>query len=288
MGFEIFIDNEGNRYTDEEILINIFSKYEETKKDPQTYEDFQHQVKKIVMYYYKTFEKPEFDGLLTNFKNRYIYNENKLEEVHEPEEIEGLASVYDHIQSKIEEKNINIYLLLILHNILYSKTPYPEFGGDIRTNNCYLSNSSIETEDFQNIGQKLSDLYNYTKELAEKGIKLGKEKDINKIMDYVDECIILNAELIRIHPFTDGNGRITRSFLNIYFKLAGIPPTYIEPREQIEYQKAMRKAIIEKDYKFLQQFYYFKICDSIYELDIVNKIKNKDKPLSRTLKKTTI
>lgn len=40
----------------------------------------------------------------------------------------------------------------------------------------------------------------------------------------------------------------------------------------------MNKAISEKDYTNINQFYYYKICDSILELDLNQRIKQELKP----------
>ena len=40
---------------------------------------------------------------------------------------------------------------------------------------------------------------------------------------------------------------------------------------------ALLKAIVENDYTDIINFYYFKICDSIYELDIVPYLEKKNK-----------
>ena len=36
----------------------------------------------------------------------------------------------------------------------------------------------------------------------------------------------------------------------------------------------MNKAIVENNFSDLEQFYYYKICDSIIELDILKRIAN--------------
>ncbi len=36
------------------------------------------------------------------------------------------------------------------------------------------------------------------------------------------------------------------------------------------------KAMKKRDYASLNQFYYYKICDSIYDLDIAEELKKED------------
>ena len=68
-----------------------------------------------------------------------------------------------------------------------------------------------------------------------------------------------------------------RALVNLLFKLAGLPPIYVKLSEKDNYLKAMNKAIIEKDYSYINRFYYYKICDSILELDVNRRISNNKK-----------
>ena len=82
----------------------------------------------------------------------------------------------------------------------------------------------------------------------------------------------LNCKLIKIHPFFDGNGRTIRAFTNLLFIIANIPPIYIKAKERNEYGKVMNLALVYGDLSQIKRFYYYKICDSIYELDIKPKL----------------
>ena len=47
-----------------------------------------------------------------------------------------------------------------------------------------------------------------------------------------------------------------------------------KPGEKEEYIKAMNEGVVNHDYSSIYKFYYYKICDSIYELDIVKRNEN--------------
>ena len=104
--------------------------------------------------------------------------------------------------------------------------------------------------------------------LVSEGISLEKTHNVSELINYIDQCVILNCKLIKIHPFSDGNGRSVRAFMNLLFKLANIPPVYIENKEKYKYREAMYKALVEEDYTDIKDFYHFKICDSIMALDV--------------------
>jgi Fic family protein len=53
---------------------------------------------------------------------------------------------------------------------------------------------------------------------------------------------ILHMKMVQIHPFTDGNGRISRLLMNWVLRRAGYPMFYIENRDKANYYRAIEKA----------------------------------------------
>lgn len=90
----------------------------------------------------------------------------------------------------------------------------------------------------------------------------------DNIIDYISYCVIETTKMIREQPFFDGNKRTFRALLNLLFKARNIPPVYIKQRERKAYKKALYDAMKDEDYNELIVFYLFKICDSIFELDV--------------------
>ena len=111
-------------------------------------------------------------------------------------------------------------------------------------------------------------------------------KEIKKLIDWYnslslitfDDILDFHYKFELIHPFGDGNGRTIRGFTNKLFEDAGLPPIYIKANERTEYHKAMNLANNENDYTAIKQFYRYKVCDSIIELDINERLKEEEKP----------
>lgn len=264
----------------------LFEGYINRKKSKKLFDDSKIIPEIIILTYYTCIKKPFFNNIYEEFKNkyipeknfkeRYLYNENKLEDVHSKEEQQGLRLVYDYIQQKDNFDDISIYTLSDIHQILYSKAPYPEFGGRYRNDERYLPNSGIDVVSPSLIVHEMNRLRDETNKLIEKGKGLGENNEPQNLITYIDKCIELKCKLIKIHPFGDGNGRSIRAFTNILFRLANIPPIYIENKERDKYGIAMQAAIGANDMSKIKQFYYYKICDSIISLDINLNYLNDD------------
>ena len=261
-------------------ISDLFQEYVNRKREKRLFDRDYEIPELIILTYYACIQKPEFSHIyetfknryisvdsIKNFKERYIYNENKLENVHTKEEQLGLRRVYDFIREKDDLDNISIYTLTDIHEILYSLTPYPEFGGKYRNDLRFLPNSGVDLTPPCMIVHEMNSLRAEVNEIVAMGNKLGQNVEPNKIFDYIDKCVELKCKLIKIHPFGDGNGRSVRAFTNLLFKLANLPPIYIENRERVKYGEAMQAALGDEDTTKIKVFYYYKICDSIISLD---------------------
>ena len=227
-------------------------------------------------------DKQSFDTLKRSFIEHYIKNESDLEDIdysdiHGSIERAGLGVMYEYIHSEEIEKQkgrFNIWTLQDLHSKLYSLSPYPENAGKFRNDSAYLPGTGTELCGWYDIGDKLWELSPEVLKLEDHALEIvnSREKGLvneykEELFNYILDVIKLNCQLIKIHPFSDGNGRTIRGFTNKLFEDVGLPPVYIKPNERTEYQVAMNKANNEGDYDSINGFYLYKICDSIIELD---------------------
>ncbi|MDK0631119.1 Fic family protein [Clostridium perfringens] len=235
---------------------------------------------------YKLFFENESNFIWYKFKNDFIYNENKMEGVNiESEdvaelitdlriksqkseycnsqykdiiEVLGHSSVYDYILST--DTKISAFSILSLHNKLYQYAPYPEEGGKFRNSNNYVTQSKFETADYKEIMSLILELDEMVKNLLE-------EKDNLSISEYIDKVVEIHHKITVIHPFNDGNGRVSRAFLNWLFRLKNIPPVYLKYDKKAEYYDALKSADIEKDYDKLSVIFYKQIIYSMIQLN---------------------
>jgi len=102
-----------------------------------------------------------------------------------------------------------------------------EDAGKYRTTNVRIAGSSVTPPDFSKI-VILMDEY----------IKNIKELNIHPLK----KAAFIHYELARIHPFTDGNGRVTRLLTNLYIMEQGYPPIVLKKTERKLYYKVLHQA----------------------------------------------
>lgn len=264
---------------DDQLLVTMFLGYKYRKEHNILYQaDGNIPLQLIEIYYSKNRKRSDLDVLRRSFINKYIKSESEFEGVHNKDEILGLAEMYEYAHS-IPSSEFNVFNVASLHKMLYSKCPHPEVGGRLRTRGAILSGGgyNADTSDYQDIYFDLLKLEDVTAELLQAAREIRYSGDYSEIVPFVTSCVKLKSKLIMIHPFDDGNGRTIRCFINRILEEAGIPPIYVKKNEREEYLLAMNKANNDQDYSDLTTFYLYKICDSIIELDINDKVKEERK-----------
>lgn len=254
------------------IVNKLFEDYIEKKRTRTLYKTGLNTPKRLLIFYYLLNEENRHLNVNSEtFLKHYIASESILEYAHLNYEKEGLKAMYEYLLSDEIGKNFDIYTILDLHIKLFSKAPYPENAGHFRNDNVYLPNTGINLSDWRDIWQEVKSLEPNVEEIKNLG-KIVKENRAY-IFTYIDKCIKLKCDLIKIHPFFDGNGRTIRAFINKLFMDVDLPPIYISSQENMTYRRTMQKAIGEEnDYLSITKFYYYKICDMIIELE--RKYKN--------------
>ncbi len=62
------------------------------------------------------------------------------------------------------------------------------------------------------------------------------------------QAALLHGELVKIHPFVDGNGRTSRLLMNLDLMNHGFNPVIIKKEDRLEYYEALDKAHTTGDY----------------------------------------
>ena len=262
----------------------IFEGYKKRKHEKTlAVEDKEIPTKLIKLYYELHPNEVEFNNMKRSFIKKYAKNESELEgvndkDIHGQEEILGLGDMYEYMLTEEFDKYFSIYSLKDLHRKLFSHAPHPECAGVFRTRQAFLPGTGIELCEADRIYEKIHEVSGDADYLHEYSEFVKHGFDTTELLDYLDQCVELKVELIRIHPFSDGNGRTVRAFINKLMCDAGLPPIYVKSNERTEYHTAMNKALLDGDFSSIKAFYRYKVCDSIYELDIKDRLKYESMP----------
>ena len=62
------------------------------------------------------------------------------------------------------------------------------------------------------------------------------------------QAALLHGELVKIHPFIDGNGRTSRLIMNLHLMNHGYNPVIIKKEDRLEYYEVLDKAHTTGDY----------------------------------------
>lgn len=225
----------------------------------------------LYMYYLRYLSAKKFRLIIDDYKALYIDNEAVVEPNVTPEEKEGLGIIYDYIGDyDFENKQPNIFLDgMKMHMLLYSKCPFPEYGGKLRQEPVKLKDVNYDVPDAVDARSFFQGFITSTPKF-----------DSSDIFGYLNACVIASTKLIAVQPFTDGNKRTFRGVLNLMFAQAGIPPVYIKQSERALYKELLLKAIENEDYSGITRFYYFKICDAIVDLNMDHFMREYKSPES--------
>jgi Zn-dependent peptidase ImmA (M78 family)/fido (protein-threonine AMPylation protein) len=173
-------------------------------------------------------------------------------------EVCGHSSIYDHISST--DDKISAFSLLRLNQLLYQFSPFPEAAGAFRQTNNIVLRSNFETSDYYDIIAQIMEVDKEVKRLV---------SDIENISltDFIDSVVQIHHKMTVIHPFPDGNGRVSRAFLNWMFRIKGLPPVYLKHENKDRYLDALSKADDLGDFDPLIEIFYREILRSMYVLN---------------------
>lgn len=288
------------------LLTTAFELYDIAKLDYNVYrKDNDLSIPKNLIAQYYKLVKPNYNDMIFNFRRKYVSNELLVEKNDTPEERQGLNLVYDYIQGfDVNKDSFNIFInAMQIHCLLYrpldqkwtaetlaareeARALYEtakkerdlkklrqakelmgsvssvKFGGTLRKGSVILHDFAVDVPEADEAIRIFNEFLT-----PERRAEFETFLNSDDIFSYIDYAVNTTSDLIGVQPFGDGNKRTFRSLLNLMFKMKNLPPVYITRKERKAYHTALEKALVDHDYSAIDGFYYYKICDSIYELD---------------------
>jgi Fic family protein len=149
--------------------------------------------------------------------------------------------------------------ILKLHSIIL-KDISENFAGRYRENPVRIFKSDVTFPDYEKVPQLVKNLIYWYKQ--------NKSK-----LHQFELAIIFSMKLVSIHPFVDGNGRISRLLMNFLLKKKDYPWINIYMKQRAEYLKAVRKANDEQ-YKSIIEFSIKSLKENLESFEIIRKRKD--------------
>jgi len=218
--------------------------------------------------------KEEFEKFENTFFTELTYDSNAIEGsslsledtnlivneglVPEGKTLREINEAKNHIQAinfiTNYKGDLNEPFLLKLHSIIL-KDISERFAGRYRENPVRIFRGDVRFPDYEKVPQLVKNLIYW--------YKLNKPK-----MHPFELAVIFSMKLVSIHPFVDGNGRISRLIMNFLLKKKGYPWINIYMKQRAEYLRAVRQANDEK-YKPVLEFAIKSLKENMKDFDII-------------------
>ncbi len=141
---------------------------------------------------------------------------------------------------KIRQKEITLKTVLELHDDIFHGL-LPD-AGQWRRINVRIKKASFTPERLEKVVLKME---SWERDYRERDLSGESVFSLGAWMHF---------EFERIHPFSDGNGRVGRLLLNLHFLRKNWPPIHILPQDRKQYLNALSSIDIKNDFVPLEIF----------------------------------
>ncbi len=170
-------------------------------------------------------------------ENGITPNEKPIRDVIEAEEHNKVF--YKMLDYK---KDLSLQIVLYWHKKLFEKTK-PDFAGKIRNHQVAISRSKFIPPIPAELDVELRDFFEW----------YNKNKDK---LNTVEVAALVHLKFVSIHPFSDGNGRISRLMMNLVLDKHNYPMLDIAYEKRNSYYAALERSQVKKDTSpFLNWFF---------------------------------
>jgi Fic family protein len=140
------------------------------------------------------------------------------------------------------EKDLNLQIVLKWHLDLMKDTK-EDIAGKTRNHNVAIARSKFTPPMHLEIDTLLKSFFDW----------YNKEKTN---LHPVELAALVHLKFVTIHPFSDGNGRISRLMMNFVLKKSNFPFLDIPYTKRDSYYNALERSQINKDNKIFVQWFF--------------------------------
>ena len=218
-----------------------------------------NKIKKNFSGEYQKFPQTAKEKYFENFLIKFTYNTNRIEgstltlrdtanllkegisprnrPVRDIKEAESHKKVFYAMLAY--KKDLNLNIVLYWHKLLLQDTD-KEIAGRIRDHQVAIAGTTVQLPFPAELGPLLDDFFTLY------------DKEKNRLHS-VELAALVHLRFVSIHPFTDGNGRISRIIMNFVLHKNGFPMLDISYSNRESYYTALeRSQKTGKEYIFVQ------------------------------------
>ena len=186
-----------------------------------------------------TLTEPETAAIL--FQDIALPNKTLVEQLEAKNHQTALKYLFTQT---VHSKKISEELILKLHGILMNGIR--DDAGMYRRHAVRIVGANIPTANYLKVPRLMGDLI----------VEINKKKE-----DTLLHTTIAHSHFEKIHPFSDGNGRIGRLLIHAMLLRKNLPPAVIKQEKKRLYYLYLNKSQREDDFSLLEDF----IGDAIFE-----------------------
>jgi Fic family protein len=140
------------------------------------------------------------------------------------------------------EKNMNLQIILKWHKDLMQNTK-EDIAGKIRTHDVAIAQSKFKPPMYIELGTLLNEFIDWYREQRTK-------------IHPVELAALVHLKFVTIHPFSDGNGRISRLIMNLILKNNNFPLLDIPYTKRTSYYNALERSQTNGDENIFVQWFF--------------------------------
>jgi Fic family protein len=139
-------------------------------------------------------------------------------------------------------KDLTLSRVLDWHWSLFKETK-PDIAGKIRRHGVKISGSKFVPPSPVELQALLTDFFEW--------YNLSKRK-----INPVELAALVHLKFVTIHPFTDGNGRISRLMMNFVLQKHGYPMLNIDHKKRRAYYRALERSQLSEDDRIFATWFF--------------------------------
>jgi Fic family protein len=137
------------------------------------------------------------------------------------------------LEMQTERRDLSLRLVLDWHWEIFKDTK-PDVAGRVRRHGVRISGSRFVPPSPVELQPMLEDLFAWYRR---------SESSLHP----VELAALVHLKFVTIHPFADGNGRMSRLIMNFVLRRAGYPMFNIEARDRAAYYNALERSQLKAD-----------------------------------------